>query len=234
MSFRILSFLFLTLTITSSSFAGLVALNELKSPFTLAQLPYAANSLEPFIDKETMTIHHDFHHANYVKTLNDNLKEKGVSLLSIFQSASKKTDKVRNNAGGHWNHTFFWEILSRDEAMNTMPNELKKAIEKRFGSVKKFKQEFEEKGKNQFGSGWVWLIRNTQGELEITSTANQDNPLMNDVMVRGIPLMGADIWEHAYYLKYQNKREEYLKQFWSVVNWKRVHEFFEESKEMKL
>lgn len=215
-------------------FASLKSLNSLESPFELASLPYAANSLEPFIDKETMVLHHDFHHKAYVKTLNDNLKESGVSMLEIFNSASQRTEIVRNNAGGHWNHTFFWEILSRDESKNTIPKNLKKEIEKTFGSMKKFKAEFEAKGKELFGSGWVWLIRNGEGTLEITSTANQDNPLMNDVIVRGFPILAADVWEHAYYLKYKNERAKYLEIFWNVVNWKRVNELYEESKDMKL
>lgn len=229
----LLLFIFSSL-ISFSSIAGLKELVELKSPFDLASLPYPANSLEPFIDQETMTIHHDFHHANYVKTLNENLKEKGVSLKDIFKSVSQKTDKVRNNAGGHWNHTFFWQILSKEPSQNTMPSKLKKEIEKKFGSVKKFKAEFENKGKEQFGSGWVWLIRNSKGELEITSTPNQDNPLMDDVVIRGIPLLGADVWEHAYYLKFRSERAKYLESFWNVVSWKRVHEYSEESKDMKL
>lgn len=226
-------FVFSTL-LSLSAFASLQGLNDLKSPFTLASLPYAANSLEPFIDQETMTIHHDVHHQKYVDTLNDNLKEKGVSLLEIFKSASQKSAKVRNNAGGHWNHAFFWEILSKQESNNTMPAGLKKEIEKTFGSIKKFKADFETKGKDQFGSGWVWLIRNSKGMLEITATPNQDNPLMNDVSVRGFPILGADVWEHAYYLKYRSERAKYLESFWSVVNWKRVNEFSEESKKMKL
>lgn len=215
------------------SYASLRSLSKLESPFELGSLPYPANSLEPFIDGETMIIHHDLHHKNYVKTLNDNLKEKGVTLIDIFNSASQKSDKVRDNAGGHWNHTFFWDIMSGEESNTTMPRSLRKEIEAAFGSVKKFKTEFEAKGKEQFGSGWVWLIRNLGGDLEITSTPNQDNPLMNDAMVRGFPLLGADIWEHAYYLKYRNERNKYLSNFWNVVNWKRVHEFAEESKDMK-
>jgi Fe-Mn family superoxide dismutase len=227
--------LFVFSTILSlPGYASLKSLNALESPFELASLPYAANSLEPFIDRETMTIHHDLHHQAYVDTLNDNLKESGVTMLEIFNSASQKTDKVRNNAGGHWNHTFFWEILSRNQSDNTIPKKLEKEIENTFGSMKKFKAEFEAKGKDHFGSGWVWLIRNDDGNLEITSTPNQDNPLMNDALVRGFPILGADVWEHAYYLKYRNERAKYLEAFWNVVNWKRVYELSEESKDMKL
>ncbi len=216
------------------SHASLQSLIDLKSPFELSSLPYPANSLEPFIDSETMLIHHDLHHQGYVKALNENLKKKGVSMMDIFNSASQKSEKVRNNAGGHWNHTFFWDILSRDESSNTMPKSLEKEIAETFGSVKKFKTDFEAKGKELFGSGWVWLIRNTKGRLEITATPNQDNPLMNDVLVRGIPILGADIWEHAYYLKYRNERVKYLSNFWNVVNWKRVNEYSEESRDIKL
>lgn len=229
-----LSMFVITTFLSLPGYASLKSLNALESPFELASLPYAANSLEPFIDRETMTIHHDLHHKAYVDTLNDNLKESGVSMMEIFNSASQKTDKVRNNAGGHWNHTFFWEILSRDESDNTIPKKLKKEIESTFGSMKKFKAEFEAKGKDQFGSGWVWLIRNSEGNLEITSTPNQDNPLMNDALVRGFPILGADVWEHAYYLKYRNERAKYLEAFWNVVNWKRVYELSEESRDMKL
>ena len=207
---------------------------ELKSPYELGKLPYAADSLEPFIDKETMTIHHDKHHQAYVTTLNENLNEKGVTLKSLFNKMSDKSDKIKNNAGGHWNHTFFWEMMSTEKANTTMPDELKKEIEAAFGSMEKFKAEFETKGKGQFGSGWVWLIRNQKGGLEITSTPNQDNPLMNHVATRGFPILGADIWEHAYYLKYRNERIKYLQNFWNVVNWKRVGEYAVESKTLKL
>ena len=226
--------LLFSVLMNADAHAGLKSLNKLLSPFELSSLPYPANSLEPFIDKETMTIHHDKHHQAYVDTLNENLKETGVSMMEIFSTASQRTDKVRDNAGGHWNHTFFWEILSRDEAKNTIPSKLKKEIESAFGSMKKFKKEFETAGKGLFGSGWVWLIRNMEGDLQIVSTPNQDNPLMNDAMTRGLPILGADVWEHAYYLKYQNKRDEYLTSFWKVVNWKKVHELNEEAKNMKL
>lgn len=234
MRFSLLALMILGQLFSVSAFASLKSLNAMESPFELGPLPYGANSLEPFIDQETMLIHHDLHHQAYVKTLNDNLKESGVSLLEIFNSASQKTEQVRNNAGGHWNHTFFWDIMSREESNNTIPKKLQKEIESVFGSLKKFKSEFEAKGKDQFGSGWVWLIRNQEGVLQITSTPNQDNPLMNDTIHRGFPILGADLWEHAYYLKYRNERSKYLESFWNVVNWKKVHELSEESKDMKL
>ena len=234
MRFSLMALIVFSSFLSLSASASLKSLNAMESPFELGPLPYAANSLEPFIDRETMTIHHDLHHKAYVTALNDNLKESGVSMLEIFNSASQKSDKVRNNAGGLWNHTFFWDIMSREESNNTIPKKLKKEIEAAFGSMKKFKAEFEAKGKDQFGSGWVWLIRNHEGQLEITSTPNQDNPLMNDALTRGFPLLAADIWEHAYYLKYRNERAKYLESFWHVVNWKKVHELSEESRDMKL
>lgn len=226
--------LLLSSIISLSAHAGLKSLNEMSSPFELGSLPYAANSLEPYVDRETMLLHHDKHHQSYVDKLNENFKEEGVNLLDIFTQASQKTDAVRNNAGGHWNHTFFWSILSGDESQQTIPSRLKKEIEDKFGSMKSFKEQFEEAGKGQFGSGWVWLIRNKYGELQITSTSNQDNPLMDDAIHRGWPILGADVWEHAYYLKYYNERGKYLKNFWNVVNWKEVNRLNEEAKELKV
>lgn len=227
------SILLLT-TLSFHSFAGLKDLNELKSPFTLAPLPYDAKSLDPAIDEETMKLHHDKHHQAYVDKANTALGEKKVTLLSLLGKASKQEKAVRNNAGGHWNHTFFWDVLSGDKANNEVPAELKAEIEKTFGGWDKFTAAFEKAGADQFGSGWAWLIVNKTGKLEITSTPNQDNPIMNDVKTRGWPVLGADVWEHAYYLKYRNQRADYLKNFWSIVNWKKVNELRNEAKGLRL
>jgi Fe-Mn family superoxide dismutase len=225
------SFFFLTM-LSTSAFAGLKDLSHLKTPFKLAPLPYAANSLSVAIDEETMTIHHDKHHQSYVDKLNTALNGKQTDMMALLTSASKQEAAVRNNAGGHYNHTFFWDVMSGEKANNEMPKELKAEIEKKFKTVEAFKAAFEKAGAGQFGSGWAWLVVNKNNELEITSTPNQDNPLMDDAPVKGLPVLGADVWEHAYYLKYKNKRDDYLKNFWSVVNWKKVSELRQEAKGM--
>jgi superoxide dismutase, Fe-Mn family len=213
--------------------ASFKELNKMSSPFHLAPLPFAAKSLEPFIDQVTMEIHHGKHHQSYVDNLNKALGENRNSILDIFKDVSKRSDDVRNNAGGHWNHTFFWSVLSAEKGDQQVPKKLNKDIEKTFGSMKKFREEFEKKGAEQFGSGWVWLIRK-EGKLKITSTPNQDNPLMDDAAERGWPILGADVWEHAYYLKYKNERKRYLQNFWNVVNWRKVNEYYEETAKNKL
>ncbi len=213
--------------------ANVKQINLQMSPFKLAPLPYAENSLEKAIDEETMKIHHGKHHRAYVDNLNKALGDQKVSLIDLITNASSATPTVRNNAGGHWNHTFFWSILSGKESDNKIPTRLEKEIVSKWGSLDKFKEEFERAGAGQFGSGWVWLIRTSDG-LKITATPNQDNPLMDVVTLRGWPVLGADIWEHAYYLKYQNRRAEYLKGFWSVVNWKMVDELNQEAIKSKL
>ena len=224
------SSLLLLSVLSTSAFAGLKDLSKLQSPFTLAPLPYAASSLSVAIDEETMTIHHDKHHQAYVDKLNTALNGKKTDLMTLIATASKQEAAVRNNAGGHYNHTLFWDVLSGDKANNEMPKELKAEIEKKFKSVEDFKAAFEKAGAGQFGSGWAWLVVNKKNELEITSTPNQDNPLMDVAAVKGLPVLAADVWEHAYYLKYKNKRDEYLKNFWSVVNWKKVNELRQEAK----
>lgn len=217
-----------TVLLASWSWAGLKDLNAQMSPFKLAPLPYAANSLEKAIDAETMRVHHGKHHQAYVDNANKALETKKVSMIDILKTASKQPSAMRNNVGGHWNHTFFWTVLSGKDEDNKIPENLRKDIEKKWGSMDKFQAEFEKAGMSQFGSGWAWLIR-TQGGLEIVATPNQDNPLMDTVEKRGWPIMGADVWEHAYYLKYQNKRADYLKNFWKVVNWKQVAEYDQEA-----
>ncbi len=204
---------------------SLKEIGSLKPPFELAALPYAAGSLAPTIDQKTMEIHHDKHHQTYVDNLNKAVGKDKDDLQTIMSKVSGKEAAVRNNAGGHFNHTFFWHILSGDKEKQKMPERLEKEITKTFGSIDKFKEAFEKAGAAQFGSGWVWLIRDNSGKLAITSTPNQDNPLMDVAAVKGRPILAIDIWEHAYYLNYQNKRADYLKTIWKVVNWSQVDAF---------
>ena len=198
-------------------------------PFTLPQLPYGYDALEPTIDAATMTLHHSKHHQAYVDKLNEGVSEgqglEGKSLEDILANISAQSKKVRNNGGGHWNHSFFWETM---QPGGSQPGgRLAEAIDQSFGSFEAFKTKFNEAGVGQFGSGWVWLILDQSGDLAITSTPAQDNPLMDDAPVRGIPLLGNDVWEHAYYLKYNNRRPEYLAAWWNVVNWDKVAERYE-------
>ncbi|MBS1734402.1 MAG: superoxide dismutase [Bacteroidetes bacterium] len=196
--------------------------------FTLAPLPYGYDALEPHIDTQTMQIHHDKHHQAYVDNLNkaiagtDNEKK---SLEELVKHAGSISPAVRNNGGGHWNHHFFWESLAGN-AGGKPSGKLAEAIDATFGSFDAFKEKFNNAGITRFGSGWAWLIVK-DGKLEVSSTPNQDNPLMDVAEVKGTPILGADVWEHAYYLKYQNKRADYLSAFWNVVNWAKVAERFE-------
>ena len=196
--------------------------------FTLAPLPYAYDALEPHIDKETMTIHHDKHHQAYVDNLNKALAgtaNENKSLEELVKSAGSISPAVRNNGGGHWNHGFFWDSLKKNEG-GKPSGKLAEAIDAAFGSFDAFKEKFNTAGTTRFGSGWAWLIIK-DGKLETSSTPNQDNPLMDVAEVKGTPILGCDVWEHAYYLKYQNKRPAYLEAFWNVVNWDKVAERFE-------
>jgi Fe-Mn family superoxide dismutase len=191
--------------------------------FTLPPLPYAPDALEPHIDKETMQIHHGKHHQAYVDNLNKAVagtEHENKSLEQLIASAGAISPAVRNNGGGHWNHTFFWEILTPGGS-NQPAGAVADSITTAFGSFAAFKEKFNTAGLTRFGSGWAWLI-SRDGKLEITSTPNQDNPLMDVADVKGTPLLGVDVWEHAYYLKYQNKRADYLNAFWNVVNWDKV------------
>lgn len=193
-------------------------------PFTLAPLPYAHDALEPHIDTQTMQIHHGKHHQAYVDNLNKAIagtEHENKTLEELVATAGKISAAVRNNGGGHWNHTFFWESLAPN-AGGTPSGELAEAINKAFGSFDAFKEKFANAGMTRFGSGWAWLCLNAQKELCICSSPNQDNPLMDVSECPGIPLLGVDVWEHAYYLKYQNRRAEYLAAFWNVVNWSKV------------
>lgn len=192
------------------------------------ELPYAYNALEPVIDAKTMEIHYSKHHKAYYNNFIAAIKETptaNLDLKTIFAGISKLPAVVRNNGGGYYNHNLFWENMT---ASKTAPSAaLKAAIEKDFGSFDKFKEEFANAGKKQFGSGWAWLILGADGKLAVTSTANQDNPLMDVVEKKGTPLLALDVWEHAYYLKYQNLRADYVDNFWNIVNWDVVSKRFE-------
>jgi Fe-Mn family superoxide dismutase len=198
-------------------------------PFTLPALPYAFNALEPHIDAKTMEIHHGKHHNAYVTNLNNALAgtdgEK-LSLDEINHTISKFPVAVRNNGGGHWNHSFFWTILGPN-AGGTPTGKIADAINASFGSFDEFKTKFAAAATGRFGSGWAWLIKDASGKLAITSTPNQDNPLMDIAEVKGTPILGLDVWEHAYYLHYQNRRPDYIAAFWNVVNWAEVTKRFE-------
>ncbi len=193
--------------------------------FTLSPLPYAYEALEPHIDAQTMHIHHGKHHQAYIDNLNKAIagsEHESKSIEELVKHAGSISVAVRNNGGGHWNHTFFWESMAPN-AGGAPSGKIAAAIDTAFGSFDAFKEKFSQAGMTRFGSGWAWLILK-DGKLEITSTPNQDNPLMEIAEVKGTPLLGADVWEHAYYLKYQNKRADYLAAFWNVVNWKVVEE----------
>lgn len=196
------------------------------APYTLPALPYAYEALEPVIDTQTMQIHHQKHHQTYVDNLNKALQESNrplpASLEALLGEISNWPETVRNNAGGHWNHSFFWQSLLPPAQYAPPSSAFKARIEKQFGSWEAFQQQFETAGVKRFGSGWVWLLEKADGRLAIISTPNQDNPLMDLSPEKGTPLLGNDLWEHAYYLKYQNRRGEYLKQFWKIVNWAQV------------
>lgn len=195
--------------------------------FTLAPLPYAYDALEPYIDAQTMTIHHDKHHQAYVDNVNKAIAgtpNEGKTIEELVAVAGTISPAVRNNGGGHWNHTFFWESLAA--ASGAAPSgDLAAAIDAAFGSFDEFKTKFAAAGATRFGSGWAWLIVK-DGKLEVSSTPNQDNPLMDVAEVKGTPILGVDVWEHAYYLKYQNKRPDYLAAIWNVINWSKVAERF--------
>jgi Fe-Mn family superoxide dismutase len=199
-------------------------------PFTLPALPYSFDALEPNIDKETMQIHHDKHHQAYVDNLNKAIAgtpNENKSLEELMANAGSISPAVRNNGGGHWNHSFFWEILSADGGGSPQGN-LAKAIDEAFGSVDEMKEKFNAAGMSRFGSGWAW-VGVLDGKLAICSTPNQDNPLMDVADCKCKPILGCDVWEHAYYLKYQNKRADYLKAFWNVINWDKVAQNFEKA-----
>ncbi len=201
--------------------------------FTLAPLPYANDALEPFFDAQTMEIHHDRHHNAYVTNLNAAIAGTDLdsqSIEEILANVSKASPAVRNNGGGHYNHDLFWNILAPAGKSGELSGDLKAAIETAFGSVDEFKAQFKAAATSRFGSGWAWLIVKADGSVGITSTPNQDNPLMDIAEVKGTPILGLDVWEHAYYLKYQNKRPDYVDAFWNVVSWDAVAKRFAAAK----
>lgn len=196
--------------------------------FTLPALPYAFNALEPHIDARTMEIHHGKHHNTYVTNLNNAVAgkpEENSSIEEICKNISKHPVAVRNNGGGHYNHSFFWTILGPN-AGGKPSGALADAINAAFGNFDEFKTKFAAAAVGRFGSGWAWLIADSSGKLQITSTPNQDNPLMDVAEAKGKPVLGLDVWEHAYYLNYQNRRPDYIAAFWNVVNWNEVAKRF--------
>ena len=196
-------------------------------------LPYAYDALEPYIDARTMEIHYDKHHrayyTNYINAIKGTPLE-GMAVTDVFASISKQSDAIRNNGGGYYNHIFFWNNLAAKSAGPS--SELAAAIVKTYVSFDKFKEAFSAAAKTRFGSGWAWLYLNSEKNLAIGSTPNQDNPLMDISTVKGIPLLTLDVWEHAYYLKYQNKRADYIDSFWNVVNWEEVGKRFQHAQKV--
>lgn len=202
-----------------------------KTGFDQMPLPYAYNALEDYIDARTMEIHYSKHAAGYAKNVKDAAAAEKVDmqkpLENVLAKISHYSEKMRNNAGGHYNHELFWQCMRPKKEGNMPSGKLQAAIEKQFASFENFKQQFGNAGKTQFGSGWAWLYIKKDGSLQVGSTPNQDNPLMNISKIKGYPLLGLDVWEHAYYLKYQNKRAEYVDNWWNLVNWDFVQQRFE-------
>lgn len=200
--------------------------------FELPKLNYAFNALEPHIDAKTMEIHHSKHHQAYVTNLNNAVKgtdAENLSIEDICKNISKYPAAVRNNGGGHFNHSLFWEIMAPN-AGGVPSNEIGKAIDAELGGFEKFKADFSQAGATRFGSGWAWLCVNADGKLCVCSSANQDNPLMDIAECKGTPILGMDVWEHAYYLNYQNRRPDYIAAFFNVVNWDKVNELYLKAK----
>lgn len=199
--------------------------------FELPKLPYGYDALEPYIDKQTMEIHHTKHHNGYVTKLNDAIQGTDLenkSLEEILKNVSKHPAGVRNNGGGHYNHSLFWTIMKKGGGGNPS-GDLATAINSAFGSMDDFKKKFSDAAATRFGSGWAWLIV-SGGKLDVTSTPNQDNPLMDVADKKGTPILGLDVWEHAYYLKYQNKRPDYIQNWWNTINWDEVANRFSKAK----
>jgi Fe-Mn family superoxide dismutase len=223
------------LALGKSVFAGsesndVVYFPEGEEKFRLAPLPYGYDALEPFIDKMTMEIHHSKHHQAYVNNLNKALVGvNATSLNDILKNVSSYASAVRNNAGGHYNHTLYWSIM-KPQGGGQPGGALLEAINNSFGSFAGFQEKFNASATSVFGSGWTWLVINNKGLLEIGNTPNQDNPLMDVSSLKGFPLMGIDVWEHAYYLKHQNKRIDYVKDWWSVLNWNEIQKKFSDKK----
>ncbi|MFM1912644.1 MAG: hypothetical protein RIR51_482 [Bacteroidota bacterium] len=200
-------------------------LNSVAGPFSLPALGYSFSALEPHIDAMTMEIHHDRHHNGYVNNLNNAVNGTALekqSLEEILASVSNHSTAVRNNGGGHWNHSFFWKVIGPENSAKPSAK-LASMIQKDFGSMEAMQEQFNKAAGTRFGSGWAWLVKTADGSLKICSTPNQDNPLMDIAEVKGTPILGIDVWEHAYYLHYQNKRADYIKAFWNLVNWDYVN-----------
>lgn len=200
--------------------------------FELPSLKYASDALEPHIDARTMEIHHDKHHAGYTSKLNEAIQGtdmEGKNIENILTNLDMENKAVRNNGGGYFNHNLFWEIMGPNGG-GKPEGELASAIDRDFGSFDAFKDEFSKAGATQFGSGWAWLCVHEGGKLEVCSTANQDNPLMPGVGCGGYPILGMDVWEHAYYLKYQNQRPAYIEAFFNVINWEEVSKRYAQHK----
>ncbi len=198
--------------------------SSLALQFSQAPLPYDYKALEPSIDEKTMDIHYNKHHATYIKNVNEAIAAEKIAFTTekeFFSNASKLSPKAKNNGGGAWNHNFFWQVMSPASSPKTPGGKLGDAINSSFGSLEKFKEQFTQAAMTRFGSGWAWLV-NDNGKLKIGSSPNQDNPMMDSSELKGTPLLGLDVWEHAYYLKYQNKRNEYVANWWNVVNWDEV------------
>jgi len=209
-------------------------LTEMKK-IGIEKLPYSYSALKKFIDSKTMDVHYNKHYKGYVEKLNKALKKKDygdLELEQIVKSIGRFNVTIRNNAGGAFNHAMFWKMLSPKK--QTLSGDLLEKIKKDFGTYEKFKKEFEQVAKDRFGSGWVWLILTKRNKLKIVSTPNQDNPLMSSDKDGGYPILGLDLWEHAYYLKYQNKRDEYIQNFWDVVNWEFVSNLYKLKTDTKL
>lgn len=200
--------------------------------FELPQLPYDFNALEPHIDAKTMEIHHGKHHNAYVTNLNKAIEGsdlEGKSLDELMKNISSASAAVRNNGGGHYNHSLFWTVIGPNGG-GEPSGELAEAINSKFGSFAAFKEEFNNAAATRFGSGWAWLSVDGSGQLQVSSTPNQDNPAMDVAEVQGTPILGLDVWEHAYYLNYQNRRPDYISAFWNVVNWEEVSKRFAAAK----
>lgn len=221
----------LTSSVVSNAFTSVLDPGPhevLHEPFSLPALPYGYDGLEPHIDKMTMEIHHDKHHKGYVDNLNKAIAEGNIhaTLDELITGVSKYATAIRNNAGGHWNHSFFWKLMKPNGG--GAPNgKVAAAINEAFGSFDDFRSKFEDAGAKRFGSGWAWLVVDNNKKFAIGSTPNQDNPMMDIADFKGKPVLGIDVWEHAYYLKYQNKRGDYLKAWWNVVNWDEVNRNFD-------
>lgn len=222
--------LLLPLAAAAGEPAAAPALGEERAPFVLPPLPYPADALQPAIDAETMTLHHDRHHRAYVDNLNKAVVADPAlaaqSLTQLLAQASRLPAAVRNNGGGHYNHSLFWQLMAPPGRGGAPSPALQAQIERDFGSLEAMQRAIEQAGIGQFGSGWAWLVW-ADGRLQVGATPNQDNPLMDVATLRGFPLLGVDVWEHAYYLKYQNRRADYLRQWWSVLDWNTVNRRFD-------